>query len=71
MTATAFNQSQIEILRMFESHKSEDDLQRLKRFLIDYLYQRATEEADKVWDERCYTAETVEKWKNTQMIINL
>ena len=38
MTPTPFNQSQIEILKMFELHKSEEDLQKLKRFLIDYLY---------------------------------
>ena len=71
MTPTPFNQSQIEILKMFELHKSEEDLQKLKRFLIDYLYQRATEEADKVWDERGYTAETVEKWKHEHMRVNV
>ena len=71
MTATPLNQSQIEILKMFELHKSEEDLQKLKRFLIDYLYQRATEEADKVWDEHGYTAETVEKWKHEHMRVNV
>ena len=71
MTATPFNQSQIEILKMFEFHKSEKDLQRFKRFLIDYLYQLAMEEADKVWVERGYTADTMEQWKDEHMRINV
>ena len=71
MTTTPFNQTQIEILRMFEFHKSEEDLQRLKRLLVDYLFQRATEEADRVWDEKGYTAETVEQWKHEHMRVNV
>ena len=71
MTAVPFNQSQIEILKMFEFHKSEKDLQRFKRFLIDYLYQLAMEEADKVWVERGYTADTMEQWKDEHMRINV
>ena len=71
MTAVLFNQSQIEILKMFEFHKSEKDLQRFKRFLIDYLYQLAMEEADKVWVERGYTADTMEQWKDEHMRINV
>ena len=71
MTTTPFNQTQIEILKMFEFHKSEEDLQRFKRFLIDYLYQLATAEADKVWDERGYTQETMEQWKDEHMRANV
>ena len=71
MTTTPLNQSQIEILKMFEFHKSEEDLKRLKKVLIDYLYNRATEEADRIWEERGYTAETMEEWKNEHMRVNV
>ena len=71
MTATPLNQSQIEILKMFEFHKSEEDLARLKKALIEYLYQRATEEADRVWVERGYTQQTMEEWKNEHMRVNV
>ena len=71
MTTTPLNQSQIEILKMFEFHKSEEDLKRLKNVLIDYLYNRATEEADRIWEEKGYTAETMEEWKNEHMRVNV
>ena len=71
MTSVAFNPSQIEILKMFEFHKSEKDFERFRRFLVDYLYQIAMEEADRVWEERGYTAETMEQWKDEHMRINV
>jgi hypothetical protein len=71
MTASPLNPTQIEILKMFEFHKTEEDLQRFKRLLIDYLYQRAIDETDKVWSERGYTEKTMEEWKNEHMRVNL
>jgi hypothetical protein len=71
MTASPLNQSQIEILKMFEFHKTEEDMKRLKKVLLDYLYNRAMEETSKVWDERGYTAETMEQWKDEHMRINV
>ena len=43
----------------------------LKKVLIDYLYNRATEEADRIWEEKGYTAETMEEWKNEHMRVNV
>ena len=67
MSATALNPSQLAILRMFESHETEEDLKKLKKALVNYLFDRTVAEADKVWDEKGYTHETVEQWKNEQM----
>jgi hypothetical protein len=67
----ALNQAQIEILKLFEFHQSEEELKRLKNFLLEYLFQRATEEADRVWEERGYNEETVEQWKQEHMRMNV
>ena len=61
------NPSQLEIIKLFESHKTEEDLKKLKKALIQYLYERAVETADKAFDERGYTQETIEQWKNEKM----
>ncbi len=61
------NPSQLEIIKLFESHKTEEDLKKLKKALIQYLYERAAEAADKTFDERGYTQETVEQWRNEKM----
>ena len=61
------NPSQLEIIKLFESHKSEEDLNKLKKALIQYLYERAVEAADKAFDERGYTQDTIEQWKNEKM----
>jgi hypothetical protein len=56
---------------MFESHKTEEDLKRLKKVLVAYLFDSAVAEADKVWEEKGYTAETVEQWKDEHMRVNV
>jgi hypothetical protein len=68
---TALNPSQLAILKMFESHQTEEDLKRLKKVLVTYLFDCAVAEADKVWEEKGYTAETVEQWKNEHMRVNV
>jgi hypothetical protein len=71
MTALSLNPTQLAILKMFESHKSEEDLKRLKKVLVNYLFDCAIAEADRVWEERGYTAETVEQWKHEHMRVNV
>jgi hypothetical protein len=61
------NPSQLEIIKLFESHKTEEDLKKLKKALIQYLYERAAEAADKAFDERGYTQDTIEQWKTEKM----
>jgi hypothetical protein len=63
----ALNPSQLEIIKLFESHKTEEDLKKLKKALIQYLYERAADAADKAFDERGYTQDTIEQWKNEKM----
>jgi hypothetical protein len=68
---TILNPSQLEILKLFDVHQTEEDLARLKKVLIDYLFLRAVEEADRAWDERGYDEKTVEQWRQEQMRVNV
>ena len=55
---------QQELLKLYASNISEADLLHIKHYLVQYFANKAISEADKIWDERGYTNETMEKWLN-------
>lgn len=59
-----FNSLQLELLEMYARNISMQDLQRIKQMLSDFFAQKAIEEADRLWDERGYTQQTMEEWLN-------
>ena len=68
MTAT-FKQPltnvQLELLDTFaRQHVSAADLLEIKQLLANYFAQKAMDEADKIWDERGYSDETMTHWLN-------
>ena len=56
------NPLQIELLELYARGVSIQDLLSTKQMLSDYFAQRAIEEADRLWDERGYTQETMQQW---------
>ncbi len=54
------------LLQLYASNISEEDLLVIKKFLAKYFLAKAVQEADKVWDERGYTNELMEEWRNTK-----
>jgi hypothetical protein len=60
----ALNPLQLELLKLFKNYTSEDELLDLKIVLVDYLSKKVIFEADKVFDEKRYNEETLEKWKS-------
>lgn len=60
----ALNATQLEILKLFSTNQSEEELQDIKSLLLTYLSDKVVREADKVADAKNYTQETYEKWKN-------
>jgi hypothetical protein len=60
---TALNSTQLEILNLFAANQSEEDLKEIKSLLITYLSDKVVREADKVADNKNYTVETFERWK--------
>ena len=59
----ALNETQLEILKLFRSNQSEEELQEIKSLLIAYLANKVTAEADKAFDKQKYSASVFEKWK--------
>lgn len=59
----ALNNTQLEILKLFATNQSEEDLKEIKSLLITYLADKVVREADKASEKRNYTAETFERWK--------
>lgn len=55
---------QQELLKLYASNVSEADLLHIRRYLVQYFANKAISEADKIWDERGYTNETMDQWLN-------
>ncbi len=61
--ATALNDVQLEILKLFQHDQSPEDLKEIKSLLATYLADKVTREADKAFDQKEYSAEVFEQWK--------
>lgn len=57
---SSLNAAQREILRLFAQPMSESDL-------LAFLAKKAVVEADKAFEERGYSDETIEEWKSERM----
>jgi hypothetical protein len=60
------NEVQVTLLKMTEN-LSEVELKKLKRVLIAFKAQRLAELADKVWDEKGWSEETMQQFLNTHI----
>jgi hypothetical protein len=65
-----FTSLQIELLDLYARGISEQDLLAIKIMLSRFFAQKAIEEADKIWDERGYSDDTMQEWLNTRMRAN-
>ncbi len=55
--------TQAEILKLFQSHRSEKELRELKEVLGKYLAEKLVHEADTEFRKRNYTVSDIERWK--------
>ena len=60
----SLNNSQLEILKLFNSQQSEEDLQELKSLLTAYLADKVVREADAAFEEKQYPENIFDKWKS-------
>lgn len=58
------NHIQKEIINLIGEIKSSKELDEIKSLLLAYLADRGTRVADKAFDEKGYTTEVFNKWKN-------
>jgi hypothetical protein len=55
---------QMELLKLYSMDIEEKDLLHFKSYLAQFFMQKAIDEADKVWDEKGYTNDLMDKWVN-------
>lgn len=56
-----FTNLQMEMLKLFATKVSEEDLITIRDMIARYLLERARDEADRIWDERGYTDEKLQQ----------
>ena len=54
-TTLPFNEMQLEIIQIFAREMSAEDMKAIKRMIARYFAQKATESADRVWEEKGWT----------------
>lgn len=64
MTAQKLTNLQLELLKVFSFELSDEQMLEIRSLLANYFAEKATEEADRLWDEQGWTEETMEKWAN-------
>ena len=60
----ALNNSQLEILKILNYLKDENDLVEIRSLLAAYLSDKVVHNADKAFDEKGYITEVFQNWKN-------
>lgn len=63
----ALTNLQLEILQTFKYDLSEQQLFEIRDLLAKYFADKATEEMDKLWEEKGWTDETMEEWSKEHM----
>lgn len=58
---------QLELLDTFSRQVTPEDLFAIRKMLADYFAQKVMDEADKLWDERSYTQDTMNQWLDSHL----
>lgn len=61
------NNAQLEILKLFADNLSPAELADLKKILLAYKLRRVVDLADRIWDERGWSQETMNQFLKTHM----
>lgn len=61
---TPLNEAQLELLKLFSLVKSEEERIGIKTISGQYYANKAIAEANRLWDERGYTRQTMNDWMN-------
>jgi len=57
---------QVELLKLFSTNLSDQELIELKNLLARFYADKATSKADAIWDEKGLTNEDMDKWLNSK-----
>ena len=61
------NPVQLHLLRLFSKEMSEQELKNLKKLLVEWYDHQAQLEADRLWEERGMSAQTMEEILQTRL----
>ncbi|MBW7871515.1 MAG: hypothetical protein H3C39_10705 [Flavobacteriia bacterium] len=61
--ATELNDSQLEVLKLLNFLKNEKDVAEIKSLLRAYLADKVVRSADQAFDEKAYTNDVFNRWK--------
>jgi len=53
---------QLELLKIFSTNLPDEQLLEIKEILANYFAEKATDEMDRLWDEKGWSNETMEEW---------
>jgi hypothetical protein len=52
---------QAELLKLFSANVPDNDLLELKKMMAKFLLEKARDHADKIWDDKGYTDQTLQQ----------
>ncbi len=67
MPSGRFTIAQLDLLKMFSAKIPDEDWEAIRDYAKRYFAQRATEEMDKLFEEKGWGKEKIEEWANTHM----
>ena len=58
---------QLELVKLFRYELPDEQLLVIRRLLARYFAQKVTDEMSQLWEEKGWSDETIEEWKNEKM----
>jgi hypothetical protein len=65
-TSNKLTNTQLEILKTFSYEMQEDELQDLKKVLVNFFADRIRTRAGRLWQEKGYNDQTMQDWLNDE-----
>jgi hypothetical protein len=69
MQAQSLSNLQLELVNLFRYQVDDSQLIEIKDILSQYFANKASDEMDKLWEERGWSNETMEKWVSENLRI--
>ena len=60
----ALSNVQMELIKLYSTNLEHNDLMEIKKILSDHFAKKAINEADKIWNQKEISADTMENWLN-------
>jgi hypothetical protein len=57
-----FSNLQLELLKLYESGVSEDDLKAINQLIVNYLANKVQDNADLLWEEKGFSNLLMDEW---------